>query len=178
MGDRSEMDVQLQGIETETGRGTRKWTETRPSLRRCYAEALLQAEWLKGGLFVRVHEGGKSYLDRTASAITDSLAHFALDRGLGAFQNLIFVDGANDQETRRMGKLIRDRDLIVQKLKGVRDQGDPMIRLADSLAGMARHAHEGDKVYQELVRRLEKVGLLTRFKIKNTTFDSGVFGYP
>ena len=72
-----------------------------------------------------------------------------------------FVD-ESDQDTRGTFFVVSVVVAMVDPAEMDVVQGDPMIRLADSFAGMARQAHEGDKVYQELVRRLEKVGLLTK----------------
>ena len=69
----------------------------------------------------------------------------------------MFVDGLSRSELRRFAKGLRALHIKVRKVRGVRDESDPLIRLADAVAGFIRDALEqkayAQRLYQEALKR-------------------------
>ncbi len=87
----------------------------------------------------------------------NSLTHFMVERSIGR----VVIDGKKPKwEERRLRKILRDKGIAVKKLRTVRDEAEPVVRLADAIAGMTRnyfdnpagaHAQELYRLYQNKI---------------------------
>jgi hypothetical protein len=58
--------------------------------------------------------------------------------------------------------MLKAASIRYRKIRGPRDEGSPMIRLADSLVGMARMAADGNAVAQYYEDALANKGILVQ----------------
>lgn len=69
----------------------------------------------------------------------------------------MLIDGLRRTERHKTGTLLRRRQVTVHKGRGVRDESDELIHLADAVAGFVRDHFEGDTqakaLYQKSLNR-------------------------
>ncbi|OGL87739.1 hypothetical protein A3I42_02585 [Candidatus Uhrbacteria bacterium RIFCSPLOWO2_02_FULL_49_11] len=64
-----------------------------------------------------------------------SVTHLIVERNI----RKVVIDGKKPKwEERRLKKVLRDKGVSVSKVRGVRDESEPCLRLADALAGLLR----------------------------------------
>ncbi len=76
----------------------------------------------------------------------------------------MFVDGLNDKKKREYSTQIRQRIASFVDVRGIaRDESNPLIRLADALAGFVSDARDEDSMdVVVMFERAQRNGVLTR----------------
>lgn len=64
----------------------------------------------------------------------------------------IFIDGLSKHEVLQVGSDLRKIGVRTRKVRGVKDENEPCIRLADAMAGFIREYFEGAAWTQPLYR--------------------------
>ncbi|MFN0107213.1 MAG: hypothetical protein ACKVZH_00030 [Blastocatellia bacterium] len=72
----------------------------------------------------------------------------------------IVVDGLSGQNIDRFKKSLRRRQINTRKVRGVRDESEPLIRLADAVAGFVRDFIEGQPYAAEWYEKAVASGVL------------------
>jgi hypothetical protein len=75
-------------------------------------------------------------------------------------QAIIYIDGLDALSAKKFTNALRTKFIRVRLAKGVRDEGESLIRLADRWAGCIRMALSGNKQCQALVEQAQSRGLL------------------
>lgn len=75
-------------------------------------------------------------------------------------QAIIVIDGLDKLSGKKITNSLRTKTLRIKLAKGVRDESEPLIRLADRWAGCIRMGLSGNEECARLVARAEKKGLL------------------
>jgi len=72
-------------------------------------------------------------------ALSEALQHLLAERHISQ----ILVDGDKPKTyTRQLKKVLRDKGITVRKIRSVKDEAYPMIRIADAVAGAARATYD------------------------------------
>ena len=72
-------------------------------------------------------------------ALAEALQHLLAERNIGQ----ILIDGDKPKAyTRQLKKVLRDKGITVKKIRSVKDESYPMIRIADAVAGAARATYD------------------------------------
>src|SRR5205085_3330215 len=92
------------------------------------------------------------------TCVCETIARATLAAASGqSLQVSVFIDGLRRTERHRTGTLLRRLHVTVHKVRGVRDESDELIRLAEAVAGFVRDHFEGDAevrpLYQKAVLR-------------------------
>lgn len=134
----------LERIERDSGKGKRKWTQATPRQRRPYMESILQLTAFHGRLLYARFLETLDYERCMLNTIASSVTHVAEGQPCKA---TILIDGLPKSLRARSAAALREqlpRERIpIDKVRGLNEQSDPLIRLADSVAGMVRHAMPG-----------------------------------
>ena len=139
---------ELGSLETRIGPPQRKWVHSNVSRKRRYLE---EAQGLVSGLapvHYRNHHGGTDYISWTGQLIAAAI----LAR-VPAAQVTIIVDGYNPNECQEIQSILRARSIRWAKVRGARDESEPILRLADSLVGYLGDLYR-NKPYIEPYRRI------------------------
>ncbi len=72
----------------------------------------------------------------------------------------MFIDGLGKREEHHVGPALRHQGVVVRKTRGLADESDEFIRLADALAGFVRQYLERRGDVLELYRHAVKSGVL------------------
>jgi len=146
--EREQLQAVLKQIEQVTQKGALKWQKTSFERRLRYLRAILSNPLFQGKIFFAHYSYTKAYIDlkiyTTAKAI--------LKRAEGDYRTTVWVDGLDKQEARRFEKGLRGLKIKVRKVKGLREESDQLMRLADTVAGFIRDVLESQEYAQELYR--------------------------
>lgn len=118
-----------------------------------------------GTLRCRDVPGGGHHLGQPACGITRVCPvrhrdHGPGDAGEADYRVTVLVDGLRREEQRRFANGLRERRVKVRKVRGLRGGNDPVLRLADAAAGLARAAYEGESGLQAMYQGLVTRGLI------------------
>jgi hypothetical protein len=149
----------LQQIETDSDKGQKKWKKTIAKEKQAYLEAVLTLPPLvKGNLFYAEYPGSTDYLDH----IIDAIAKAISQKTQQDYRATIFIDGLPRHQRKIVGSKLRRRGIRVEKVRGLRDEADEFIRLADAIAGFVRDAIEGQEPWKGLYQQALKKGVIRR----------------
>lgn len=143
----------LEMIEHESKKGIRKWFHTNKERRECYIKKVIDSNLFKNCIFYSKYEDTKSYTDLTILTTAKAI----LQKAKEPYSTTILVDGLGRRERYRFAAGLRRLKVKVRKVRGIRDQSDAFIRLADAITGFVRDYLEGDttmkRLYEETMRR-------------------------
>jgi hypothetical protein len=139
-----------------SGKQARKWAKARPRHRESYIQRVIGQRELSGHLYYSYYRDTRTYIDLTIL----STAKAILDAARDPYQATIFVDGLGRPERHRFSAGLRKLRVRVNKVRGVKDQSEEFIRLADAVAGFVRDALQGDPAMQALFEQAKRNGFL------------------
>jgi hypothetical protein len=146
---RAELAPALDRIEEITGKRLSKWRKAAFDRKAAYMRAILSSPHFAGALFFARYLETKAYLDLMVLATARAI----LLKAKEPYKATVIVDGLSDAEVRRFAHGLRALHVSVRKVRGMEDERDPFIRLADALAGFVRDYIEGQpyatKIYNE-----------------------------
>lgn len=92
-----------------------------------------------GRLYYAHYQETRAYTDLTIRSTAEALRHATQE----PYQATVIIDGLGRSERHRVAAGLRQRSIPVHKVRGIRDQADEFIRLADAVAGWVRDSLEG-----------------------------------
>ena len=99
-------------------------------------------------IFYSVYHDTQTYVD--LSILSTAKALFATTRE--PYEATVLVDGLGRAERRRYAAGLRSLNVAVRKVRGVKDESDEFIRLADAIAGFVRDALEGNETMGQIFK--------------------------
>jgi len=148
--------------ESHSGKGRVKWSWAAHAKRLAYIRAVLDEPALRGALWFEKHAKSKDYLGQTVSTIANALQA----TGLPDYKATILIDGLPATQESLVGRQLRRMGIHLRKVRGLRDESDALIRLADALCGLARGAAEGNKEMRQLLEQGLKTGAVREVRVK------------
>lgn len=76
----------------------------------------------------------------------------------------VYVDGLDKMAAKKFTNALRSNGAKVKLVKGVRDESEPLIRLADRWAGCIRMAFADNEDCKRLIKNAENLGILSNIK--------------
>lgn len=158
--DRNELNNFLKKIEIETGKKKVKWTRTKREYKITYLEAVLSSKSFRNKIFYSLGEQeSKAYKEITlvtiASAITSA-------KDTENYKASIFIDGLPKAEVKTVSVRLRKIGVRTEKVVGVKDENEPLIRLADAISGLVREDFEKVDYAQKLFKLASSKKVLTK----------------
>jgi hypothetical protein len=157
---RDKLRKDLQRIERASNKRQRKWTGASRQQRIGYIQAIIEIPAFKNLVSYSRYQDSRSYVDLTILSVAKAI-HGKVDKTDMSYEANIFVDGMKRSEQHRFGAGVRKLGIKVRKARGLRDQSDEFIRLADAIAGFVRDALEDDTDMKTLFKRAVKAGIIT-----------------
>lgn len=154
--DRDNLRRILLKIENESGKGIKKWTKATRKQRRLYMDKIISNEIFKDLIRFSHYSHYRSYVDLTILSTAKSI----LDTANNEYQATVYVDGLRHGERRAFTAGLRKLNVRVRQVRGLTDQADEFIRLADSIAGFVRDALESDKEILALYKRAKRHNII------------------
>lgn len=140
-------------LERSTKKGKKKWKQTHPLQRSEYLSGLLPVLSVITPVYWRDYHEGTNYPTRTAEATLAAMSH---RDPTGAAKIVVIVDGLNWKERTIFARVFRSHRRKWHKLTGGRDESDPLLRLADAMAGFLRDVREQDTAALKAWKSIEQ----------------------
>jgi len=112
-------------------------------------------------VFAKSFENCTEYTRMTADVIAAALCCFSDDTFT---KPTIIIDGLSTTESDKVKKRLKSKGIRYHKIRGMRDENSPILRLADSLAGLLRDASEGNPQSRGIAKEFSLLGILTTQK--------------
>ena len=149
--DRDELRKYLTELEQQSGKRTRKWTRSTPRQRFAYIKGVVSRPEL-GGLYYSKYEDSRAYVDLTIFSVAKAINAHTQE----SYAATVYIDGLQRTEEHRFARGLRKLRISARKVRGMKDEGDVFIRLADAIAGFVRDGLNND----------DEIGLLCKRALK------------
>lgn len=149
--DRDKIIKILEKIEKETEKKRTKWQRTDKTIREEYIKAVFSRDIFKNKILYALFQNEKSYKYLTILTIAIAVNTAKTQE---KYKASIFIDGLQKSEVAKVGSDLRKIGISTEKVKGVRDESNSIIRLADAISGLVRDCEEG----KEYAKKLCKLG--------------------
>ncbi len=146
---REDLRELLRKFEKESGKANRKWTRTAKARREAYIRRIIETTKFANLIHYSHYRHARNYLDLTVLATAWAI----LDHVKKPYQAIVYVDGLNKSERKRFTTGLRGLHVKTQLARGLRDEADEFIRLADAIAGFVRDGIEGDTMMAPLYKK-------------------------
>jgi len=143
---RDQLATEAIRIEKESGKSLKKWRRAVFSRKIEYIKAIFGSPLFADSLFFANYEKSIAYLDLT---ILTTARAILIKAGEAGYKATVVVDGLREPEAVKFAASLRHLRINVRKVRGMRDESDPLIRLADSIAGFVRDYLEGQEYTKE-----------------------------
>lgn len=151
----------LQEIEVQSGKHEKKWQKTRNQERLNYIQLILKETNLSRSFFFCSYQNaGREYLPLMVYSIANVLN---TDENKNKETHLT-IDALNKKERFFISSRLRRLNLNISKVVGKRDQSEPILRLADALAGFTRDGVEGNDKFKLILDKSFKSGKIRQIK--------------
>ena len=152
----SELRQSVECIEVKSGKYQRKWTKTPNSIKQKYLDLLLKNKRLEETVFYSAYPDSKQYTPLLALTIVKSI-NFQKTINYSA---TIIIDGLKGLETEYIRRQLKNLNIHYSKIRGMKDEQDALLRLADSMAGFVRDYKEGQKYAQVMFLKFAKTKII------------------
>lgn len=154
--EREQLRMLCEAVEDRSRKGSRKWSKTSAERRLAYAQGVVDQRAFAGKLHYAIFEGTADYLTATVQAIAETLETGATED----YDATVFIDGLSRSLERAVGLSLRRSGSHVKKVRGLDEESDALMRLADAICGLVRGALEGDGALMALYQRGIDTGIL------------------
>lgn len=142
----------VENIEHTSGKHKRKWTKTPNAVKAKYLLLLLENEQLQNTIFYSSYKDSKDYTPLLALTIAKSI-NARKDNNYSA---TIVIDGLKGVETEYVRRQLKNLRIHYSKIRGMKDEQDALLRLADSMAGFVRDYMESQEYAREMFVKFGK----------------------
>lgn len=147
----------LHEIEHSSKKRLGKWHKTKFEIRIAYIEAVLADPLFAEAVYFSHHAGSQDYFDLTIQTTAEAIRFKTVSENYTA---TITVDGLKGAEINQFKRRLKDLNISVRKVRGARDESDPLIRMADAFAGFIRDYLEGQQYARDLYERAVRARIL------------------
>lgn len=140
--ERDVLATQAERLEQRTGKGLAKWRKAVFGKKVEYIKAVLASPLFQGSLFFASYENTSAYLDLTILSTARAVLHKV---GNAEYKATIIVDGLRASEVAHFAAALRQLRISVRKVRGMKDESNSLIRLADAICGFVRDYLEGQE---------------------------------
>lgn len=146
----------LMEIESQTKIGKRKWHKTQTERNMQYLQVILKKEIGKGEVYFGHYKKPIPYFLPMLEILEKSIQ----DKIKGNYKAIVYVDGIDKKKAMELTNALRVRKIKLELVRSVRDESEPLIRMADRWAGCVRGAFLGKKEEKEIFDRAKNKNYL------------------
>jgi len=162
----------LRQIEERSGKTSRKWTHTTRKQKEAYLKEILGMNVFQGKIFYQQFSHTTKYL----SCIVEAIVRGIIRTAPREYRAVILIDGLGRHERRIVGRGLRVRHIRTEKIRGLRDESDEFIRVADAVAGFIRDALEGQAYAKAVYAKALQEKLIEPLSNENPRDPCGLGG--
>ncbi len=150
----------LRNAERTSRKGIKKWKKSTHAERRAYLKLVVSYLQFKDSIFFAEYRGGSTrYTELTIFTIAKAVRQRCVSKDCSVN---VFVDGLKRTERFRFGAGLKQLNVPVGKVRGLRDESDEFIRLADAIAGFIRDCFAGNDELRTLYETAIKSSIVTK----------------
>lgn len=157
--EREEITKQLELIEQVTGKGKSKWKKTSLKRRIDYILEILQNNLFFNKIKYASFFGRKDFQELTIIATAKAIISVTPTIN---YEASVYVDGLGKEGRFIVGSGLRHRHVRVKRVRGLTDESNSIIRLADAIAGFVRDCLEGNNEMEELYKKAVSNGFIKK----------------
>lgn len=158
-GERDTLTQVLEQIEKETKKGISKWKKTSSQRRVAYIKKIIKSNLFCNKINYAVFFGRKDYLELTIIATAKAIT---LTTSAINYETSVYIDGLGRRGRFIVGAGLRHRHIKVKRVRGLTDESNAIIRLADAIAGFVRDCLEANKDMAELYEQAISTELIKK----------------
>jgi len=159
--ERDQLARMCEEIERDSRKGRRKWVKTSYARRLNYVRQIIERPILAGKLNFALYRDAQDYATWTIQTIA-----MALRMDGEAPEATVLIDGLPRSLEQDVGLRLRRLGVHVKKVRGLKDEQDALIRLADAICGLVRAAVRGQPMMQALFEQALCAGVLRDLRDK------------
>lgn len=144
--ERDKIKEDLLKIEKRSKKLATSWHKTSHQKRIKYLREIFSRNIFKNRIFFSVYRKTQEYVDLTIFTTAKAI----LKQAKKPYTATVFVDGLNRSERKRFAAGLRKLRVKIKKVRGLKNESEPLIRLADTIAGFLRDYIEGQSYTKEL----------------------------
>jgi len=156
--ERDTLRARLNAIEKRSGKGIKKWTKATRKQRMTYMQEIVNDRCFVHHISFSHYTQSRSYVDMTILSTAKAILAVSHE----AYEATVYVDGMHRTEQRAFAAGLRKLHVQVRQVRGLTDQADEFIRLADAVAGFLRDSMEGDEEIRILHDRASRNGIINK----------------
>lgn len=146
----------LNQVEKSTKKNLLKWTKAPFKIRNKYLLQIVVIKELKGSIFYSTYQDTKAYVSLTSSTIAKAV----LAKEENNYTVNIVIDGLKDKEQEAVRKDLKKLKIHYNKIRGMKDEQDVILRLADCIAGFLRDHLEKQSYAQLIFKKFKEKNIL------------------
>jgi Protein of unknown function (DUF3800) len=151
-----ELKEALLQMEQQTKLGAKKWHKSRKEEREAFLAKLVEAQIAAGGVFFGKYPKPIPFFLPMLETLSRAIQMVATEE----YQAVVYVDGIDRKKSQELTNALRVKGIRTKHVRSVRDESEPLIRLADRWAGCIRAGVEGSTEAQALVQRALEIRYL------------------
>lgn len=159
--DHDELRNELVAIESLAKTHGLKWQKTQHDRRIRYLSFVLDRKLGAGSVYIGVYSKPVPYFSPVLYVTEKAITHEAK----GRYRATVRVDGINRKIAQSLTNALRAQGVSARMVKGVTDEAEPIVRLADMWAGCIRSAYLNEKDAIELLKCAKQSGYLREVTI-------------
>ena len=152
------LQSKLDEVEKSTKKNRLKWTKAPFKVRVEYLLRLADIRELKGSIFYSAYQDTKEYIPLTSLTIAKAV----LSKEEDDYTVTIIIDGLKDREMQDVRKELKKLKINYRKIRGMKDEQDPILRLADSIAGFLRDSLENQSYAKSILDKFRRAKVITK----------------
>ena len=152
------LEKQLEEIEKMSGKRKFKWKKIKDGIKKKYLSELLKIRLLKKSIFYSIYKESKEYTVLTAVTIAKSV----LSITVANYTVTVIIDGLNEKEREVVSRELKKLKIKYKKIRGMRDETNVFLRLADAMAGFLREVNEGKKYTTPFIKHFKETGIISQ----------------
>lgn len=157
--EREKLRTVLEQIESSSRKGKKKWTRATAKQRQAYLEDFVQVNQFRHKIYFSKFPKPADYLTCTIQAIQRAIHAVAGDQPVVL---TLLIDGLQKQVRGKVRGQLRSPQITIRKVRGLTDESDEFIRLADAVAGLVRSHLEKRPYVETYYRRGVRRGIIKR----------------
>ncbi|TSC83692.1 MAG: hypothetical protein G01um101416_1187 [Microgenomates group bacterium Gr01-1014_16] len=156
-----ELRQNLINTEIKTKKISSKWGKTNVKVRQNYLQNAISHVKKSSRVYFAVFHNSKEFTALTAFTITQVISLYS--KG-GKNSWFIIIDGLNSVEQDKTLRIVKNYYINYRKISGKTDQSEPILRLADSFAGLIRDYEEHQSYASKIFNQTLASGCLTQIQ--------------
>ena len=154
--DRNHLRQACEEIERDSRKGQRKWVKTKYDRRLTYIRQVVERPIFAGKLNFAIYRDAQDYSSLTVQTIVRVLSATSETD----YKATVFIDGLPRSLERSVGLQLRRSRVRIKKVRGLKDESDALIRLADAVCGLVRGAVQEQPAMRALFEQAKRTGVL------------------